>query len=98
MCAFRVTVSRRRRQELEHQLHTAQQLGQLQAVKCLLAIVALTDGHSCEAVARTLRVTPTTVHPWVRRWRSLACKACGETAPAASHTDQNAAAPTGPAD
>ena len=68
MCAFRVTVSRRRRQELEHQLHTAQQLGKLHAVKCLLAILALTDGQSCDAVARTLRVTPKTVHQWVRRW------------------------------
>ena len=68
MCAFRVTVSRRRRQELEHQLHTAQQLGKLHAVKCLLAILALTDGQSCDAVAWTLRVTPKTVHQWVRRW------------------------------
>ena len=46
MCAFRVTVSRRRRQELEHQLHTAQQFGKLHAVKCLLAILALTDGQA----------------------------------------------------
>jgi transposase len=68
MCAFRVTVSRRRRQELEHQLRTAQQLGKLQDVKCLLAILALTDGQSCEDVALTLRITPKTVHQWVRQW------------------------------
>ena len=68
MCAFRVTVSRRRRQELEHQLHTAQQLGQLRDVKCLLAILALTEGQSCDDVALTLRITPKTVHQWVRQW------------------------------
>ena len=68
MCAFRVTVSRRRRQELEHQLHTAQQLGRLHDVKCLLALLAITDGQSCDEVALTLRITPKTVHQWVRRW------------------------------
>ena len=68
LCAFRVTVSRRRRQELEHQLHTAQQFGRLHEVTCLLAILAITDGHSGDDVALTLRITPTSVHPWVRRW------------------------------
>jgi transposase len=67
MCAFRVTVSRRRRQELERHLHTAQQLGKLTEVKCLLAILAVTEGQSCDDVARTLRVTPKTVHQWLRR-------------------------------
>jgi transposase len=68
MCAFRVTLSRRRRQDLEHQLHTAQQLGQLRDVQCLLAILALTAGQSCDDVALTLRITPKTVHQWVRQW------------------------------
>ena len=67
MCAFRVTVSRRRRQELERHLHTAPQLGQLPEVKCLLAILAVTEGQSCDDVARTLRVTPTTVHQGLRQ-------------------------------
>jgi transposase len=31
--------------------------------------LALTDGQRCDAVARTLRVTPKTVHQGVRRWR-----------------------------
>jgi transposase len=67
MCAFRVTLSRRQRQELEHHLHTAQRLGQLHDVTCLLAILAVTDGQSCDQVALTLRVTLKTVHRWVRR-------------------------------
>jgi transposase len=67
MCAFRVTISRRYRKEVERQLHTAQQLGQLPDVKCLLAILAVTDGQRCDDVARTLRVTPKTVHQWVHR-------------------------------
>jgi transposase len=67
MCAFRVTVSRRRRQELERHLHTAQPLGKLPEVKCLLAILAVTEGQSCDDVAWTLRVTPKTVHQWLRR-------------------------------
>lgn len=67
MCAFRVTVSRRHRQELERHLHTAQQWGKVRDVTCLLAILAVTEGQGCEAVALTLRITPKTVHQWVRR-------------------------------
>ena len=67
MCAFRVTLSRRQRQELERQLHMAQQVGQLHDVTCRLALLAVTDGQSCEEVALTLRVTPKTVHQWMRR-------------------------------
>ena len=67
MCAFRVTISRRQRQELECQLHTAQHRGKLHDVTCVLAILAVTDGQSCDDVARTLRVTLKTVHSWVRR-------------------------------
>ena len=66
MCAFRVTISRRHRKEVERQLHTAQRLGKLHAVTCLLAILAVTDGQSCDEVALTLRVTPKTVHHWAR--------------------------------
>jgi len=67
MCAFRVTISRRQRQELERQLHTAQQLGRWHDVTCRLALLAITEGQSCDDVARTLRVTLKTVHQWVRR-------------------------------
>ena len=66
MCAFRLTISRRSRQALERQLNTAHQFGKLRDVKCLLAILAVTDGQSYEQVALTLRVTPKTVHQWVR--------------------------------
>jgi transposase len=68
MCAFRVTISRRHRQGLERQLHTAQQLGKWPDVTCLLAILAVTGGQNCDHVALTLRVTLKTVHQWVRRW------------------------------
>jgi transposase len=66
-CAFRVTVSRRRRQERERHLHTAQPLGKWPEVKCLLALLAVTEGQSGDDVARTLRVTPKTVPQWLRR-------------------------------
>ena len=67
MCAFRVTISRRQRQELERQLHTAQHLGRGHDVTCRRAILAVTDGQSGDDGARTLRVTLKTVHQWVRR-------------------------------
>ena len=67
MCAFCAILSRGQRQQLEHHLHTAQRLGQVHDVTCLLAILAVTDGQSCDQVARTLRVTLKTVHQWVRR-------------------------------
>jgi hypothetical protein len=55
------SISRRRRKEVERQLHTAQPLGQLPDVKCLRAILAVTDGQRCDGVAQTLRVTPKSV-------------------------------------
>ena len=67
MCAFRVTISRRHRQGLERQLHTAQQWGKLHDVTGLLAILAVTGGQNGDHVALTLRVTLQTVHQWVRR-------------------------------
>ncbi len=66
MCAFRVTVSRRRRQERERHLHTTQQLGKVRDVTCVLAILAVTDGQGCEAVALPLLITPKPAHQWVR--------------------------------
>ena len=66
MCAFRLTLSQCQRKEAQRQLHTAQPLGKLHDVTCLLAILAITEGQSCDDVARTLRVTLKTGHPWVR--------------------------------
>ena len=66
LCAFRLTLSQRQRKDAQRQLHTAQQLGKLHDMTCLLAILAITDGQSCEDVALTLRVTLKTVHHWVR--------------------------------
>ena len=66
MCAFRVTITQRQRKEVQRHLHTAQQLGKVHEVTCLLAILAVSAGQSCEAVALTLQVTPKSVHHWVR--------------------------------
>ena len=67
MCAFRVTISRRHRQELERHLHTAQPVGRWPEVKCLLAILAVPEGQSGDDIARTLRISPKTGHQWRRR-------------------------------
>jgi hypothetical protein len=67
LCAFRVTVSRRRRQELERHLPTAQHLGTLPEGTCLRGILAVTEGQSSDDVARTFRVPPTTVQQRLRR-------------------------------
>jgi transposase len=62
-----VTVSRRRRQELERHLPTAQHLGTLPEGTCLHGILAVTEGQSGDDVARTFRVPPTTVQQGLRR-------------------------------
>jgi transposase len=67
LCAFRVPLSRRQRQALAHYLHTAQRSGQWHDVPCRLAILAVTEGQSCDPVALTRRVPLQTVHQWVRR-------------------------------
>jgi transposase len=69
MGAFRVTLARRQRRERAGQLHTAQHRGTLHDVTCLLAMLAVPEGQSGDDVARTLRVTRKSVHPWVRRLR-----------------------------
>ena len=66
LCAFRLTVSRRSRQGLERHLNTAPQFGQVHDVKGRRAILAITEGQSGAHVALTRRITPTTVHQWVR--------------------------------
>ena len=68
MCAVRVTISRRQRQELDRRLHTAPHVGRVHDVTCMLASLAVTEGQRCEDVGLTLRVTLKPVHPWVRRW------------------------------
>ena len=45
MCCMRFTMSSSDRKEVEHQLKTAQHLGNLRQVKYLLAILAVMDGQ-----------------------------------------------------
>jgi transposase len=66
MCSFRFTISTQYRKEVENQLKTAQQVGNLRQVKYLLAILAVMDGQACEQVAQCLRVQVKTVSEWVR--------------------------------
>ena len=68
LCAFRVTGSRHARQALERPRHTAQPVGKWPDGTGLLAILASTAGQSGAPVALTRRITPKTVHPWVRLW------------------------------
>ena len=65
MCCLRFTMSASYRKEVEHQLKTAQHLGNLRRVKYLLAILAVTDGQSGAQVAGVLRVHEKTVATWV---------------------------------
>jgi hypothetical protein len=66
MCAFRFTIPKSYRQELERQLKNAQRLGTLRRVKYLLAILAVMHGQQIEDVALTLQLCPKTVSEWVR--------------------------------
>lgn len=66
MCSFRFTISRHYRKELERQLRTAQQLGQLARVKYLLAILAVMDDQPAEQIAQCLRIHGKTLAEWVR--------------------------------
>jgi transposase len=62
-----VTLSRRQRQALAHDLPTAQRSGPWHDVTGLLAILAVTEGQNCDQVALTLWVTLKIVPQWVRR-------------------------------
>jgi len=66
MCSVRFTISTHYRKDVEHQLKTARQLGQLRQVHYLLAILAVMDGQSFAEVAVVLRVHEKTVAAWVR--------------------------------
>jgi transposase len=66
MCCLRFTMSASYRKEVEHQLKTAQPLGNLRQGKYLLAILAVMDGPSGAQVAGGLRVQEKTVATWVR--------------------------------
>jgi transposase len=65
MCCVRFPMSSSDRQEVEHQLKTAQHLGNLCQVTDLLAILAVLDGQSFAQVAGVLRVPEKTVVNWV---------------------------------
>jgi transposase len=62
---MRFTMSSSDRKAVEHQLKTAQHLGNLRQVKYLLAILAVLDSQSCAQVAGVLRVHEKTVVKWV---------------------------------
>jgi transposase len=66
MCCFRFTISRHYRKELEGQLRSAQQLGQLARVKYLLAILAVMDDQPADQIAQCLRIHAKTLVEWVR--------------------------------
>jgi transposase len=66
MCCIRFTMSPSYRKEMDRQLKTAQQLGNLRHVKYLLAILAVVDGQSLAQTALILRVHEKTVAAWVR--------------------------------
>jgi len=53
------------RKEVEHQLKTAQHLGNLRQVKYLLTILAVMDGQSVAQVAVVFRVQAKTGSTWV---------------------------------
>jgi transposase len=65
MCCMRFTMSPSYRKAVEHQLKTAQHLGNLHQVKYFLAILAVMDGQSLAHVALVLRVHEKTVTAWV---------------------------------
>jgi transposase len=65
MCNVRFTISTHSRQEVDRQLKTAQQLGNLRQVKYRLAILAVMDGQSVAQAALVLRVHEKTVTAWV---------------------------------
>jgi transposase len=65
MCCMRFTMSPSYRKAVEHQLKTAQHLGNLRQVKHGLAILAVMDGQSLAHVALVLRVHEKTVAAWV---------------------------------
>ena len=65
MCCVRFTMSPSSRKAVEHQLKTAQHLGNLRQVKYFLAILAVMDGQRLAQVALVLRVHEKTVAAWV---------------------------------
>ena len=65
MCCMRFTMSPSYRKAVDHQLKTAQHLGNLRQVKYCLAILAVMDGQSLAHVALVLRVHEKTVAAWV---------------------------------
>ena len=69
MCCVRFTMSLSSRKEVERQLKTAQQLGNVRQITYLLAILAVLDGQSCTQVALILRAPELMVNRLVRMCR-----------------------------
>jgi transposase len=65
MCCRRFPMSPSSRKAVEHQLKTAQPLGNLRQVNYCLALLAVRDGQRLAHVAWVLRVHAQTVAAWV---------------------------------
>lgn len=65
MLAFRFTLSRACRKRLNERLKIAQDLGKVQEIKRVLAILSLADGATITAVAAILKVSPEAVRQWL---------------------------------
>jgi transposase len=65
MLAFRFTLSAACRRQLNEKLTIAQQLGKIQQVKRVLAILSLADGATVQVVADVLKVSDEAVRGWL---------------------------------
>lgn len=65
MLAFRLTLSATCRKQLNERLKIAQDLGKIQEVKRVLAILSLADGATRAAVASILKVSEEAVRQWL---------------------------------
>jgi len=66
MLNFHLRLSASRRKRLEEALKLAQQLGHVQRVKRMLAVLSLAEDQPLEAVAAVLQVCPEAVRGWVK--------------------------------
>lgn len=65
MLAFRFTISAACRRQLHEKLKIAQQVGKVQQVKRVLAILSLADGATVQVVADVLKVSDEAVRQWL---------------------------------
>ncbi|MBI3951509.1 MAG: hypothetical protein HY314_13745 [Acidobacteria bacterium] len=65
MLAFRLTVSAACRRQLEQKLNIAQQMGKIEQVKPVLAILSLVEGATVQATAMIVKVSEEAVRQWL---------------------------------